>query len=69
MMADLVVPTGRNTLRNLKTGEQYPYRIVEEAHPPKVEYLDVELPNGVIVRAMCISIEEGYGVYFQGLNH
>lgn len=66
---ELVIPKDAATLRNTTTGETYPYVKIEESHPPKVEVLHVKMPDGTLVRAMCLSVEEGYAVYFQGIVH
>jgi hypothetical protein len=69
MATNQVVPKTGRLLRNVDTGEVYPYRKIEEAHPPKVEFLHVTMPSGEVVRAMCLNVEGGYSVYFQGLVH
>jgi len=66
-MSNLVVPKSETLLRNIDTGETYPYTKIEEVHPEKVEFLHVRMPDGTMVRAMCLSVEQGYSVYFQGL--
>ena len=69
MIIDHIVPANGDRLVNTKTGEVYQYRCVDEAHPAKVEFLEVTMPDGTKVRAMCLGTKEGYSVYFQGLPH
>lgn len=66
---ELVVPAGASDLVNTTTGEHYQYRTVDVVHPPKVELLEVDMPDGTKMRAMCLSTAGGYAVYFQGLHH
>lgn len=68
MIVDHVVPATGGDLINTATGELMHYRIVDEAHPPKVEFLEVDMPDGTKARAMCLGTKEGYAVFFQGLK-
>lgn len=69
MITDLIVPASGDSLINTATGEHIQYRVVDEVHPPKVEFLEVTMPDGQKLKAMCLGTKEGYSVYFQGLQH